>query len=88
MQLYAAIDLHSNNSVPVVMDETGKVVFTRRVPNRPASAIVDALAPYRDSIVAVAVESTPNWYWLERTLREARSPAFAMQAISRPTPGW
>jgi len=72
MQLYAAIDLHSNNSVPVVMDETGKVVFTRRVPNRPASAIVDALAPYRDSIVAVAVESTPNWYWLERTLREAR----------------
>jgi transposase len=72
MQLYAAIDLHSNNSVPVVMDEDGKVVFTKRVPNRPASAIVDALAPYRDDIVAVAVESTPNWYWLERTLREAR----------------
>jgi len=71
MQLYAAIDLHSNNSVPVVMDEDGKVVFTKRVPNRPASAIVDALAPYREDIVAVAVESTPNWYWMERTLREA-----------------
>lgn len=79
MQLYAAIDLHSNNCVPAVMDEDGRVVFTKRVPNRPASAIVEALAPYRENIVAVAVESTPNWYWLERTLREAH---FQVQLVN------
>ena len=72
MSLYAAIDLHSNNCVPAVMDEAGKVVFTKRVPNRPASAIVQALMPFRDELRAVAVESTPNWYWLERELRKAR----------------
>jgi len=71
MQLYAAVDLHSSNCVPVVLDEQGKRVFSKRVPNRPASAIVDALAPYREQLVGVAVESTPNWYWLERTLRLA-----------------
>jgi len=71
MQLYAAIDLHSNNCVPAVMDEQGKVVFTKRIPNRPASAIVEALLPFRDDLLAVAVESTPNWYWLERELRQA-----------------
>jgi transposase len=72
MSLYAAIDLHANNCVPAVMDEQGKIVFTKRVSNRPASAIVQALLPYRDELVAVAVESTPNWYWLERALREEK----------------
>jgi transposase len=68
--MYAAIDLHANNCVPAVMDEQGKIVFTKRIPNNPPGAIVQALLPYRDQIVAVAVESTPNWYWLERVLRQ------------------
>lgn len=71
MSLYAAIDLHSNNCVAAVMDEAGRVIFSKRVPNRPAHAVVDALMPYRDEVQAVAVESTPNWYWLERELRQS-----------------
>jgi transposase len=71
MSLYAAIDLHSDNSVAAVMDEEGRVVFRKRIANHPATGIVQALMPFREDMTAVAVESTPNWYWLERVLRQA-----------------
>ncbi len=32
MQLYAAIDLHSNNSFLVVLDEEDRTVFSKRLP--------------------------------------------------------
>jgi transposase len=79
MELYAAIDLHSTNCVAVVMDKEGKVVASKRVPNQPASTIVNTLEPYREQLHAVAVESTPNWYWLERTLRQA---AFKVELVN------
>ena len=61
--LYAGIDLHSNNSVVVVMDAVGKVVYRRRMEND-LRRIEQALAPYRAGLSAVVVESTFNWYWL------------------------
>lgn len=79
MSLYAAIDLHSNNCVAAVMDDDGRIIFSKRVPNRPAHAIVDALMPFRDEVQAVAVESTPNWYWLERELRQSK---FRVQLVN------
>ena len=63
MTLYAAIDLHSNNSMLVVLDEKDAVVYEKRLPNE-LSAILGQLAPYRKEVKAVAVESTYNWYWL------------------------
>jgi hypothetical protein len=27
-------------------------------------AVLEALAPHREALVGVVVESTPNWYWL------------------------
>ena len=33
MRLYTGIDLHSSNSYPVVIDETGRRVFKKKVPN-------------------------------------------------------
>lgn len=63
MKLYAAIDLHSNNSVLAVIDEQDRVLFDRRLPNDLAT-VVRAIEPFRDELVAVAVESTYNWYWL------------------------
>ena len=33
MKLYAAIDLHSNNSVLVNLDEHDQIVYERRLPN-------------------------------------------------------
>jgi transposase len=69
-KLYAAIDLHSNNSVVVVIDEKDRVVYERRLPNE-LSVILGHLAMYREKIQAVAVESTYNWYWLVDGLMEA-----------------
>lgn len=63
MTLYAAIDLHSNNSVLSIIDEHDRVQFERRLPNDLA-VILEALAPYADQVWAIAVESTYNWYWL------------------------
>ena len=67
--LYCGIDLHSNNSVVVVMDGAGKVVYRRRLEND-LQRIQQALAPYRQELSAVVVESTFNWYWLVDGLME------------------
>lgn len=61
--LYCGIDLHSNNSYVAVIDETDRTVFQRRLKND-LGLILEALHPYRERIVDVAVESTFNWYWL------------------------
>lgn len=60
---YCGIDLHSNNSFVVVTDENDKVLTSRRCPND-LQKILALLAPHRDGIVGVVVESTYNWYWL------------------------
>ncbi len=53
MSLYAAIDLHSSNSVLAVMDGEGKAVLGCRRPNDLPRLLAD-LAPYRDELVGVA----------------------------------
>lgn len=68
--MYAAIDLHSNNCVLVILDEHDRIVFELRLRNDLPS-ILAQLAPYRDRIEAIAVESTFNWYWLVDGLMEA-----------------
>ena len=63
MSLYAAIDLHSTNSVLAVIDETDRPLRQRRLPNE-LPAILKELEPFRDEIEGIVVESTYNWYWL------------------------
>jgi len=63
MELYGAMDLHSNNSVVVVPDEEDRVVAKRRLPND-LKTVLAFLEPYRKELVGVVVESTYNWYWL------------------------
>lgn len=63
MSLYAAIDLHSSNSVLAVMDGDGKALLRCRRPNDLSQLLAD-LAPFRAELAGVAVESTYNWYWL------------------------
>ena len=70
MRLYAASDLHSNNNVLVILDEQDRVIRKRRLPNQLAAVLAE-LEPYRESIEAIAVESTYNWYWLVDGLKEA-----------------
>jgi len=69
-QLYAGIDLHSNNSVLVVLDENDGMVYQKRLANS-LSTIVQALADCAGTIVGIAVESTFNWYWLVDGLQDA-----------------
>ena len=63
MTLYCGIDLHSNNQMVVVIDDQDRRLLERRIPNE-LSATLSALAPFRQDLLAVAVESTYNWYWL------------------------
>jgi transposase len=70
MELYAAIDLHSNNSVLVVTDAEDHVAFAKRLRND-LEMIVSALRSCPGDVRAVAVESTYNWYWLVDGLRSA-----------------
>ncbi len=70
MKLYGAIDLHSNNSVLVLIDRQDKVRFQKRLPND-AAYILETLHPYRSQLQGLAVESTFNWYWLVDALQEA-----------------
>lgn len=70
MQLYSGIDLHSSNSVMVVLNEQDKIVFSERLPNDLAM-IVGRLRACPGTVSAVAVESTYNWYWLVDGLQAA-----------------
>jgi len=68
-KLYAGFDLHSSSSYLGIMDEEGKRIFARKLPNDPEQ-IVETLRPHAKRIAGVAVESTYNWYWLVDTLIE------------------
>jgi len=70
MELYAGIDLHSNNSVVTVLDEQDRTVFAKRLAND-LTAIIAALRSCAGTVRGVAVESTYNWYWLVDGLQDA-----------------
>jgi len=63
MRYYCGIDLHSTNSVVVVIDDEDRVLFRQRLAND-LNAILGALSPFAAELVGVVVESTYNWYWL------------------------
>ncbi|MFT5118439.1 MAG: transposase [Kiritimatiellia bacterium] len=70
MKLYGGIDLHSNNSVFNIIDETGHVVLKKRMANDLENILL-LLQPYADTLTGLVVESTYNWYWLVDGLMEA-----------------
>ena len=53
-----------------VIDEGDRRLHERRLPNDLAITKA-ALEPFRSQLVAVAVESTFNWYWLVDGLMDA-----------------
>ena len=63
MKLYTGFDLHSSNSYLGIIDESGKRVFKKKLPND-SKVILDNLRPFKEAIVGIAIESTYNWYWL------------------------
>ena len=70
MKLYGGIDLHSNNSVLVLIDDEDRVVVEKRLKND-LGLMLGELAPYRKKLTGLVVESTYNWYWLVDGLMES-----------------
>ena len=70
MKLYGGIDLHSNNSVIVILNEKDEAVYKKKHKND-LLEILPCLLPFRDQLQGLVVESTYNWYWLVDGLMEA-----------------
>ena len=70
MELYAGIDLHSNNCVVTVLDERDRTVYAKRLAND-LGTVLAALRGCAGTMRGVAVESTYNWYWLVDGLQAA-----------------
>jgi transposase len=73
MGLYGGIDLHSNNLVLALVDRGGQMVSRQRLPNE-LDVVLEHLAPHRERVLGLVVESTYNWYWLVDGLMEAGYP--------------
>jgi transposase len=69
MKVYIGIDLHSNNSVVVVIDEKGQKLYEKRLKND-LTLIKAELKRFKKRCVGTVVESTFNWYWLVDGLME------------------
>ena len=63
MKHYIGIDLHSNNHYISIIDESDNRIVEKRVKNNLADTL-KIINPYKNSVHAIAVESTYNWYWL------------------------
>lgn len=72
-KVMAGIDLHSNNVVIGIMDTDGQRVGRAKLPCE-LKAVVKFLAPYKQRLERVAVESTYNWYWLVDGLQALQYP--------------
>jgi transposase len=68
-QLYAGCDLHGNSDLVGIIDDQGRRVFGKKLPNE-LDLIRRALEPFRGDLMGIAVESTYNWYGLVDGLRE------------------
>jgi transposase len=71
--LFAGIDLHSNNVMIGIVDESGRRLKHQKL-HCDLHEIVGFLDPWKGRLQSVAVESTYNWYWLVDGLRARSYP--------------
>jgi len=70
MGLHCAVDLHGDNGYYGIVDQTGKRLFSQRLPNS-LPLVLKTLEPFREQLDnGIVVESTFNWYWLVDGLSE------------------
>ncbi len=72
-KVVAGIDLHSNNLVIGILDKDGERVAHCKLACD-LKLVTKFLAPFRERLEQVAVESTYNWYWLVDGLRASKFP--------------
>jgi transposase len=71
--LFAGIDLHSNNVMIGIVDQSGRRVKHQQL-GCDLEEIANFLEPWKQQLKSVAVESTYNWYWLVDGLRALSYP--------------
>lgn len=69
----AGIDLHSNNLMIGIVDQDGRRLKHKKVDCN-LQEVVKFLAPMKEQLKSIAVESTYNWYWLVDGLRAKSYP--------------
>lgn len=67
---FCGIDLHSNNCMVVVSDESDRILVRQRCRND-LDRIRGLLEPHKADLAGVVIESTYNWYWLVDGLQTA-----------------
>ena len=72
-QLFAGLDLHSNNVMVAIINQEGRRVEHCKL-DCDLGAIVRYLDPLKSQLQSLAVESTFNWYWLVDGLRAIGYP--------------
>src|SRR5437016_5214739 len=72
-KVVAGMDLHGNNVVIGIMDMDGKRLASRKV-ECDLKEVVKFVAPFKNRLEKVAVESTFNWYWLVDGLQALQYP--------------
>lgn len=70
MNFYCGFDLHSTNNFLGIIDQDGKKIFKKKLPNHPGT-ILEVLEEFKDGIAGIAIESTYNWYWLVDLLMDS-----------------
>ena len=71
--LFAGIDLHSNNLMIGIVDQSGQRLKHQKL-ECDLEQVVQFLAPFKERFKSLAVESTYNWYWLVDGLRARAYP--------------
>lgn len=69
MELFAGVDLHSNNGYYGIINKEGERVFQKKLLNA-LPIVLSVLRPFKEKIKGIVVESTYNWYWLVDGLME------------------
>lgn len=72
-QLFAGIDLHSNNLMIGIVDQNGQRLKHQKL-DCDLKQVVNFLEPFKPRFKSLAVESTYNWYWLVDGLRDLSYP--------------
>jgi transposase len=70
MNHFLGLDLHSNNVVGVMIDDSERWVLKRKFkPSLPH--ILSTLEPYKETIRYIGIEATYNWYWIVDGVKDA-----------------
>ena len=69
----AGVDLHSNNLMIGIVDESGRRLKQQKL-GCDLTQVASFLNPWKRKLQSVAVESTYNWYWLVDGLRALDYP--------------